>query len=65
MGLPLAEARAQQDRYFAAVNARLPVIAETRDLAVAGDQGDLRARLYRPQTCLGDAFVVFVRGAGW
>ncbi|MPT56508.1 MAG: alpha/beta hydrolase [Alcaligenaceae bacterium] len=63
--LPLAEARAQQDRYFAAINARLPPIASTRDLTVAGAQGDMRARLYRPSTCRDDAFVVFVRGAGW
>lgn len=63
--LPLAEARAQQDRYFAAINARLPPIAGTRDLTVAGAQGDMRARLYRPAICRDDAFVVFVRGAGW
>ncbi|RZS81351.1 alpha/beta hydrolase [Pigmentiphaga kullae] len=63
--LPLAEARAQQDRYFAAINARLPPIASTRDLTVAGAQGDMRARLYRPAICRDDAFVVFVRGAGW
>jgi len=63
--LPLAEARAQQDRYFAAINARLPPIASTRDLTVAGAEGDMRARLYRPAICRDDAFVVFVRGAGW
>lgn len=63
--LPLAEARAQQERYFAAINARRPPIADTRDLAVAGAQGDMRARLYRPRACRGDAFIVFVRGAGW
>ncbi|VCU69609.1 Carboxylesterase NlhH [Pigmentiphaga humi] len=63
--LPLAEARAQQDRYFRAVNAALPAIGGTTDLTVDGAAGPIRARLYRPRDEAGEAFVVFVRGAGW
>ncbi|MDX3905165.1 MAG: alpha/beta hydrolase [Pigmentiphaga sp.] len=63
--LPLADARAQQDRYFAAVNADLPAVESVRDLVVAAPGRDIRARLYRPQAARDDAFAVFVRGAGW
>lgn len=62
---PLAEARAQQDRYFAAVNADLPDVASVEDITIDAGRGKLAARIYRPGGAKSDAFIVFVRGAGW
>lgn len=63
--LDIAQAREQQDRYFAHFNRALPPIAEARDLRIPGPAGEVALRLYRPSQDAGLPLIVFVRGAGW
>lgn len=62
--LPIAEARAVFDRGAAPWCACAPEIASIEDVMLAGADGPIRARLYRP----GEGvlpLVIFVHGGGW
>ena len=48
LALDIAQAREQQDRYFAHFNRELPPIAEALDLRIPGPAGEIALRLYRP-----------------
>ena len=66
--MPLAEARAVQDRYFAFLAQDLPPVASIRNVFVPGAAGAFGLRLIYPAGSNTDALlpvVVFVRGAGW
>jgi acetyl esterase len=63
--MPIAQARAQQAAYFAALNAELPAITRVDDLCIDGPVGPIPLRLHRPSLQLGLPVIVFVRGAGW
>ncbi len=66
--LPLTEARAMQDRYFAFLAQDLPPVAGIRNVFVPGPAGAFGLRLVYPAGSSADALlpvVVFVRGAGW
>lgn len=64
---PIAQARAQQDAYFAGFNRGLELAAGgTRDVTIAGPHGSLPLRLHFPGAASGDRpVIVFVRGAGF
>lgn len=67
LAMPLADARARQDRYFAFLAQDLPPVASVRDVRICGPAGDITLRLVAP---LGadtsrSPVIVFVRGAGW
>ena len=69
--MPLAQARAKQDRYFAFLAEDLPPVAVVRNVFVpgsAGATGAMGLRLIYPAgsaTGVPLPVVVFVRGAGW
>ena len=66
--LPLAAARAMQDRYFAFLAQDLPPVAGIRNVFVPGPAGAFGLRLVYPAGSQPDVLlpvVVFVRGAGW
>jgi acetyl esterase len=66
--MPLAEARALQDRYFAFLAQDLPPVASIRNVFVPGPAGPFALRLVYPADSHANArlpVVVFVRGAGW
>jgi acetyl esterase len=65
LALGVQQARALQDLYFAHFNRDLPVIAQARDLRIAGPAGEIPLRLYRPSQDGELPVIVFVRGAGW
>lgn len=64
-----AQARAQLRRSAARVAAPVPAPAEVREIAVAGADGPLRARLYVPQEADRSSqpppLVVYYHGGGW
>ncbi|SDT01099.1 acetyl esterase [Nocardioides scoriae] len=65
--LPLEEARESYRRLTLMVGGRPPVAAY-RDLRVQGATGPVRARLYTPTACVGEAAsptVLFLHGGGW
>jgi acetyl esterase len=62
---PLAEARAQQDRYFQTLNVDPPRPAASRDFCIPGPHGDIPIRLVYPRTGAALPCIVFVRGSGF
>ena len=66
--MPLAQARAMQDRYFAFLAQDLPPVAAVRNVFVPGPAGAFGLRLVYPAGTQMEALlpvIVFVRGAGW
>lgn len=65
--MPLDEARAQQDRYFAFLNQDPPAGLTIRNLAIPGPHGEIPLRIYRRMDAPADPLpvLVFVRGSGW
>jgi acetyl esterase len=65
----LQEAREQQDRHFAFLNADLPAVHAAHDILTRGPAGPLRLRVVHPHppghSPGGAPVVLFVRGAGW
>ena len=61
-----AEARAQSNRFFAALNHGGPDVAETRDVTIPGRRGDIRARLYVPHDAAPTTpGLLFLHGGGF
>lgn len=65
LALPLAEARAIQDRYFAFLAADPPPVARIEDAEVDGPAGSVPLRLFYPAGSGPFPVVLFLRGAGW
>ena len=72
--MPLAEARAIQQRYFAFLAKDAPEVSSVREHTLKTDFGPFNVRLYYPKRGVGDApcatttrlpVLVFTRGAGW
>jgi hypothetical protein len=70
--IPLADARAKQQRYFAFLAADAPDVASVRDHTLNTDFGPFTVRLYTPERCARGApdasaspVLVFTRGGGW
>ena len=63
--MPLAEARAIQQRYFAFLAGDAPEVASVRDQVLKTDFGPFAVRLYYPSTAQPLPVLVFTRGAGW
>lgn len=65
LATPLAEARAQQDRYFQTLNVAPPQMADARNLRIPGPHGEIPVRLVYPRTGAALPCIVFVRGSGF
>ncbi|CAH1658842.1 alpha/beta hydrolase [Chelatococcus asaccharovorans] len=63
--MPMDEARAIFTAGNAAFNRAPPHVAEVTDLEIPGDDGPLRARLYRPSLAEDAPVVVYAHGGGW
>jgi len=63
--LSLAAAREKQHAYFAYLSRDLPKVDATLDLTLDGPHGKLPVRVHWPTSARGQAYTVFVRGAGW
>lgn len=64
--LPLAEARARQDKYFAALSRDLPPVGFEEDISIPGPAGPIPLRVYTPDAvALRGPAVLFIRGGGW
>jgi acetyl esterase len=63
--MPLEEARAIQQRYFAFLGGTPPAVAAVTNHQVAGPEGSVPVRLYFPGDARPLPVIVFVRGAGW
>ena len=63
--IPLAEARAIQQRYFAFLAADPPDVESVRDHTLKTDFGAFAVRLYYPSSGRPLPVLVFTRGAGW
>src|SRR4051812_47749393 len=63
--MPLAEARAAQDRYFAFLAQNAPAVESTREERIDGPAGAFRVRLYYPTAERDVPVIVFTRGGGW
>jgi acetyl esterase len=65
LALPLSEARARQDRYFAFLGEKPPRMARIETVAIVGPVGPIPLRLYYPTVQGPWPVALFVRGAGW
>jgi acetyl esterase len=64
--LPLAEARARQDKYFAALSRDLPPVGGEENVSIPGPAGLVPLRIYAPEAgAPRGPVVLFIRGAGW
>ena len=63
--MPLAEARAIQQRYFAFLAADPPDVESVRDHTLKTEFGAFAVRLYYPLSARPLPALVFTRGAGW
>jgi acetyl esterase len=63
--MPLAQARAAQDRYFAFLAQNAPAVESTREERIDGPAGAFRVRLYYPTAERDVPVIVFTRGGGW
>ena len=63
--LPMAEARQVFEKQQIAWAWSAEEMAETRDLAIPGPAGPIRARLHRPVAKKGLPVVIFAHGGGW
>lgn len=64
--LPLAQARARQQEYFAALAGDLPPIERTEDIQISGPAGPIPLRFHVPRAAgRRGPVVLFICGAGW
>lgn len=63
--MPLCEARALQDRYFAFLGEKPPRVARIEEFTITGPVGPLPLRIYYPTAQARWPVALFVRGAGW
>ena len=63
--MPMDEARAIFTAGTEAFNRAPPPVASVTDLELPGDDGPLRARLYRPNLAEDAPVVVYAHGGGW
>jgi acetyl esterase len=63
--MPLTEARAAQERYFAFLAQNPPPVASTRNESIEGPAGRFGVRLYYPGAERNVPVIVFTRGGGW
>ena len=63
--MPIDEARAVQDRYFAFLAKDPPDVSSVRNFELQGPAGAFATRIYYPVKAAALPVIVFVRGGGW
>jgi len=63
--MPIDEARAVQDRYFAFLAQDAPAVSSVRNFELQGPAGSFATRIYYPIKAAAMPVIVFVRGGGW